>query len=65
MFVRRQASPPPKPTGNVLESINIKALMTEQMNPKIEDVEYIASYNWLDGKTPVILVPGQWRNSSI
>ena len=27
--------------------------------PAITDVEVVASYNWLDGKESVILVPGK------
>ncbi len=50
---------PPKPLGPAVDTINIKTLLTEQEAPKIEDVEYIASYNWLDVKSPVILVPGE------
>lgn len=58
-FERRDISPPTKPTGDVLDSINVKTLMTEQTEPKIKDVEYISSYNWLNVQSPVILVPGK------
>ncbi|KAF3484284.1 uncharacterized protein GIQ15_03608 [Arthroderma uncinatum] len=53
-----EASAPPKPLGPAIDSINIKTLLIEEVAPKIKDFEYIASYNWLDGKSPTILVPG-------
>lgn len=54
-----QDLPPPKPLGPTVNSINIKTLLTEEDTPTIEGVEYVASYNWTSGKSPVILVPGQ------
>ncbi|CZR70279.1 uncharacterized protein PAC_20181 [Phialocephala subalpina] len=53
-----QNLPPPKPLGPTIDSINIKTLLTEEDAPTIKGVEYVASYNWFDGKSPVILVPG-------
>jgi hypothetical protein len=50
---------PPRPFGPAIESIDIKALLLEEYAPKIEDVKYVASYNWLATKSPEILVPGQ------
>ena len=47
------------PLGQVVDSISIKALLVEQDAPTIQDVEYVASYNWLEGKSPIILVPGK------
>jgi hypothetical protein len=47
------------PLGQIVDSINIKALLVEQDAPTIQDVEYVASYNWLEGKAPTILVPGK------
>lgn len=41
-----------------IDSIDIKALLIEEDYPEIGDVQYVASYNWLDAKSPVILVPG-------
>jgi hypothetical protein len=60
----RRAEPPPnlKPLGPTFDSINIKTLLTEEDAPTITGVEYIASYNWLSGKSPVILVPGEPRS---
>src|SRR5215469_10872548 len=40
-----RAEPPPKPCGPEVDTIDIKTLLTEQEAPKIEDVEYITSYN--------------------
>jgi hypothetical protein len=54
-----QILPPPKPLGPIIDSINIKTLLTEEDVPTIKGVEYVASYNWISGKSPVILVPGQ------
>ncbi|ERF72669.1 hypothetical protein EPUS_09259 [Endocarpon pusillum Z07020] len=53
-----QTLPPPKPLGPTIDRIDIKTLSTEEDAPKIKDVEYVASYNWTSGKSPVILVPG-------
>lgn len=54
-----QNLPPPKPLGPTINSITIKTLLTEEDAPTISGVEYVASYNWISGKSPVILVPGQ------
>lgn len=53
-----QNLPPPKPLGPTIDSINIKTLLTEEDAPTIKGVEYVASYNWNSGNSPVILVPG-------
>ena len=37
----------------------------EEDAPTIQDVQYVASYNWLNGTSPVILVPGQYRLVSV
>ncbi|KAF7956949.1 hypothetical protein EAE96_004273 [Botrytis aclada] len=47
-----------KPFGPEIDSINISSLLIEEDAPIIENVNYVASYNWVDGKSPVILVPG-------
>jgi hypothetical protein len=47
------------PLGQIVDSISIKALLVEQDAPTIQNVEYVASYNWLEGKSPIILVPGK------
>jgi hypothetical protein len=56
-----RAEPPPnlKPLGPTIDSIKIKTLLTEDDAPTIKGVEYVASYNWTDDKSPVILVPGE------
>jgi hypothetical protein len=55
--------PPPAtlelPYGAVIDRINIQSVLVEVESPKIEHAQYVASYNWLDGKDPVILVPGE------
>jgi hypothetical protein len=53
-------TPTPQPLGPTLDSISSRTLLVEENAPKIQDVQYVASYNWLDGKSPVILVPGQY-----
>jgi hypothetical protein len=56
------SNPPPKapsgPYGPKIDSIEIKGLLIEEASPEITNVEYVASYNWLDGTKPIILVPG-------
>jgi len=59
----RQAGQPspqlqPRPFGDIIDSIDIKALFVEEKTPSIENAEYLASYNWLDGREPILLVPG-------
>lgn len=48
-----------KPLGPAIDSINIDTLLIEEQAPKVENVQYVSSYNWLDDKSPIILVPGQ------
>ena len=45
--------------GLVVDSIDIDTLVIEEEAPIIEKVKYVASYNWLDNKSPIILVPGK------
>ncbi|KAK6610259.1 putative geranylgeranyl pyrophosphate synthetase [Botrytis cinerea] len=47
-----------KPFGPEIDSIDISTLLIEENAPIIENVNYVASYNWVDGKSPIILVPG-------
>ncbi|PVH78160.1 hypothetical protein DL98DRAFT_561327 [Cadophora sp. DSE1049] len=49
---------PPQPLGPAVDRINVNSILVELDDPTIEDVRYIASYNWVNGKNPVILVPG-------
>jgi hypothetical protein len=54
--------PPPvsnEPFGPEIDKINIATLLIEENAPTIENVNYVASYNWLDAKSPIILVPGK------
>jgi hypothetical protein len=32
--------------------------LVEETEPKIDNVKYVASYNWQDGERPIIFVPG-------
>ncbi|RAL64197.1 hypothetical protein DID88_002089 [Monilinia fructigena] len=53
--------PPPvsdEPFGPEIDKIKIPSLLIEEDAPTIENVNYLASYNWLDSKYPIILVPG-------
>jgi hypothetical protein len=56
----RAETPPPPPFGPTIDSISSRAVLVEEDAPTIQDAEYIASYNWLQGKSPIILVPGQY-----
>ncbi|RDW66352.1 hypothetical protein BP6252_09987 [Coleophoma cylindrospora] len=47
-----------QPFGTVVDTINLNTLLLEEEAPVIENFKYVASYNWVDGKNPVILVPG-------
>ncbi|KFZ16934.1 hypothetical protein V502_04821 [Pseudogymnoascus sp. VKM F-4520 (FW-2644)] len=49
---------PSGPKGPEIDSIDIKVLLIEEDAPEITNVEYIASYNWLDSAKPTVLVPG-------
>lgn len=53
--------PPPvsdEPFGAEIDRINISTLLIEDNAPTIANVNYLASYNWLDAQSPIILVPG-------
>lgn len=50
---------PSGPKGPEIDSIDIKALLIEEDAPEITNVEYIASYNWVDSAKPTVLVPGK------
>jgi hypothetical protein len=49
--------------GALLASIYVQQITLETLlndeKPAIRDCQYVASYNWLDKKTPTILVPGK------
>ena len=47
------------PYGPSIDTINTNTLLIDQQAPTIENAKYVASYNWLNGKDPVILVPGK------
>ncbi|KUJ19423.1 uncharacterized protein LY89DRAFT_683266 [Mollisia scopiformis] len=47
-----------EPFGPQVDTFSVQALLVEEESPEIEDVRYVGSYNWLDDKAPVILVPG-------
>jgi hypothetical protein len=53
----------PKSTlyGPTIDSIDIKVLLIEEDSLEIANVEYIASYNWLDSAKPTVLVLGKHR----
>ncbi len=54
-----QQLPLPQPLGPTVDEINANALLVEFDAPTIKHASYIASYNWINGQSPVILVPGQ------
>jgi hypothetical protein len=53
------------PLGPLLHTISqgsIESLLLDDpLNNTISDCELVASYNWLDEKTPTIVVPGEDR----
>jgi hypothetical protein len=58
-YTRSEAPVSTKPYGPEVDSIsNSASLLIEENAPKINNVKYVASYNWLDAKSPIILVPG-------
>ncbi|KAL9119604.1 MAG: hypothetical protein Q9187_003842 [Circinaria calcarea] len=44
--------------AEVITEITVESLSPTQIPTTISDAEYLASYNWLDQKSPTILVPG-------
>ncbi|RDH26912.1 hypothetical protein BDQ94DRAFT_176052 [Aspergillus welwitschiae] len=57
---RVQQAPPP-PRGEVLATIYLSDLQAEKQNitSQITDSQFLASYNWLSGGGPHILIPGE------
>jgi len=49
------------PTGDLIDSVELADLQPENVGPTVSEVHYAASYNLLDGQTPVILVPGTYH----
>jgi len=49
------------PTGDLIDSVELGDLQPENVAPTVSEVHYAASYNLLDGQTPVILVPGTYH----
>ena len=58
------AGPPPPPLGPHLSDIRIEDIeddgaTSQHRHVGIERCQYVASYNWLEAKSPTILVPGE------
>lgn len=57
-------SPDPTPQwqtqGELLDMLHIGMISPTPRLLTIDNVEFIASYNWLDQNTPTILVPGEF-----
>ncbi|CZT07321.1 hypothetical protein WAI453_013012 [Rhynchosporium graminicola] len=51
-------APPQQPLGLVVDTIDLHALLVELDEPEIQSQCYVASYNWINGRDPVIIVPG-------
>jgi hypothetical protein len=55
--------------GALLASISVPQInlgpLLEDEKPAIQDCQYLASYNWLDTKSPTILVPGTTVYASV
>lgn len=47
--------------AELVATITVGGLSPTQIRATISDVEYVASYNWLDQKTSTILVPGRFQ----
>jgi hypothetical protein len=45
-------------TSRVIETVPAPARPTAPMSIPIENVKYVASYNWVDKEKPTIVVPG-------
>lgn len=62
-------NPPPEPDtarhplGELLQTFYLSDIKPEPerfaATAQITDLKYVASYNWLDGKAPTIMVPGK------
>lgn len=50
----------PAPKEPAIDKIDHQTLLIETESPTIEDVEYVASYNWKDTNSPIVYVPGQF-----
>lgn len=50
--------------GAILGTVHIGIVPPTQKHLTVNDVEYIASYNWIDQKTSTFLVPGRFWNPS-
>ncbi|CZS93214.1 uncharacterized protein RAG0_03597 [Rhynchosporium agropyri] len=50
-------APPQQPLGLVVDTIDLHALLVELDEPDIQSQCYVASYNWINGRDPVIIVP--------
>jgi hypothetical protein len=52
------------PLGELLQTLYLSDIKPEPerfaaATTQITDLKYVASYNWLDGKSPTIMVPGK------
>jgi len=61
---RTSSTPRQQPRANEvlgprIDSFNVKTLLIEEESPEIEDVKYVASYNWVNNNSPSILIPGR------
>ncbi|KAI9843466.1 MAG: hypothetical protein M1837_006312 [Sclerophora amabilis] len=50
--------PPQRLIGDLVATVDISDLSPIHIPLKIRDCNFVASYNWLDGEMPTILVPG-------
>ena len=55
-----------QPMGALLITIPLvkvqASVLPGDVTPRIEDCDYVASYSWLNRKTPTILVPGKYTS---
>jgi hypothetical protein len=45
-------------TSRIIETISPPARLSAPEHIPIENTRYVASYNWVDGEEPTIVVPG-------
>ncbi|PGH11550.1 hypothetical protein AJ79_04808 [Helicocarpus griseus UAMH5409] len=59
-YVKREQPPLAQPDGSLVGTIRVEMSpnLIEIHDPRITKCELVGSYNWLDRKSPVILIPG-------
>lgn len=57
------------PTGDLITTFTLSQLVpsvsTQSCDLRISGPRFLTSYNWLDSKTPTILIPGEFANDDM